>query len=63
MRGQELLTVEFGPVGSAFIILRFTTCQAQERLVVLPGVRNGQIASLQCFFGGNKTYPSSVSKG
>ena len=24
-------------------------------------LRNGQIASLQCFFGGQKTYPSSVS--
>jgi len=25
-------------------------------------VRNGQIASLQCFFGGKMTFPSSVSK-
>jgi hypothetical protein len=24
-------------------------------------MRKGQIASLQCFFGGNKTFPSSVS--
>jgi hypothetical protein len=25
-------------------------------------MRNGQIASLQCFFGGKMTYPSSVSR-
>ena len=26
-------------------------------------LRNGEIASLQCFFGGKMTYPSSVSAG